>query len=297
VTATPPVLFDPAARARHMTRAGAARADFLEREAAAIAKERLDLVNRPFPRVAIVGHGAPVWAAALAGDARFGPPAALPEGEPLGFGGAPFDLVLHALWLHAANDPVGALVQSRLALAPDGLMIAALFGGETLAELRACLAEAEVAETGGLSPRVAPMGELRALGALLQRAGFAMPVADTERLAVTYPDAFALMRDLRAMGEANALAARLRRPTRRAVLARAAALYADRFAGPDGRIAATFEIVFLTGWAPGPDQPVPKRPGSAVARLADALGTKERSAGEPASPRGAEHKPRLLPPG
>ena len=167
------------------------------------------------------------------------------------------------------------------ALAPDyGLLMAALFGGETLAELRAALAEAEIATLGGLSPRVAPMGEIRALGGLLQRAGFAMPVADSLRFEVSYPDMLALMRDLRAMGESNLVVGRRRGMTGRAVLLRAAELYADRFARPGGRVTASFEVLFLHGWSPHASQPKALKPGSAAHRLADVLGTSELSAGE-----------------
>ncbi|HEX9859357.1 MAG TPA: methyltransferase domain-containing protein, partial [Paracoccaceae bacterium] len=185
------------------------------------------------------------------------------------------DLVIHALALHWANDPVGQLVQCRRALRPDGLFLGALFGGQTLHELRACLAEAEVAVSGGLSPRILPMAEIRDLGALLQRAGFALPVADSAVTRVNYRDALHLMRDLRAMAEGNALVTRLRRPTRRAVFTEAAARYQAGFATPEGRISATFETIFLTGWAPHDSQQKPLRPGSAVQRLADALGAAE----------------------
>ncbi len=200
--------------------------------------------------------------------------AVLVDEETLDLPARDYDLILHVLSLHWANDPVGQLIQCRRALAPDGLLIAALFGGQTLTELRAALTEAESEVTGGLSPRIAPMGELRDLGGLLQRAGFALPVADQMPLSVTYETPFHLLRDLRAMGETNALTDRLRRPTRRAVLARAAQIYADRHAAPDGRIPATFEIAFLTGWAPAEGQQQPLRPGSAQTRLADALGTR-----------------------
>jgi hypothetical protein len=178
--------------------------------------------------------------------------------------------------LHWANDPVGQLVQCRRALQPDGWFIGLLFGGQTLFELRACLAQAEAEVTGGLSPRILPMGEIRELGALLQRAGFALPVADAFTTKIRYRDAFHLMHDLRAMGEGNALMQRLRKPTRRAVLARAAELYHQGFSNDDGRIEATFEIVVLTGWAPHENQPKPLRPGSAKTRLADALAVPER---------------------
>jgi SAM-dependent methyltransferase len=188
---------------------------------------------------------------------------------------ASLDLVIHALCLHWADDPVGQIVQCARALRPDGLFLAALFGGRTLHELRACLAEAEVAETGGLSPRVLPMGEIRDLGGLVQRAGLALPVADSELRRVTYRDALHLMADLRSMGETSALHARQRRFTRRGVIAGAVARYAKGFALPDGRIPATFEIIYLTGWAPHQDQQKPLRPGSAAMRLADALQTRE----------------------
>jgi SAM-dependent methyltransferase len=186
-----------------------------------------------------------------------------------------YDLVLHVMALHWANDPVGQMIQCQRALKPDGLFIAALLGGQTLHELRACLAEAEAAVTGGLSPRVLPMAEIRDLGGLLQRAGFALPVADGYARKVHYRDAFHLMHDLRAMGESNALAARLRQPTRRAVFTEAATRYAQSYSVPGDRIAATFEMIFLTGWAPHDSQQKPLRPGSAAKRLADALNAPE----------------------
>jgi SAM-dependent methyltransferase len=183
--------------------------------------------------------------------------------------------VIHALCLHWADDPVGQLVQCRHALKPDGLLIALMFGGQTLTELRQSLAAAEVAETGGLSPRVLPMADIRDAGALLQRAGLALPVADGWTRTAEYRDAFHLMHDLRAMGEGNALADRLRRPTRRAVLTRAAGLYAEGHATPSGRVRATFDFLCLTGWAPAASQQKPLRPGSAAQRLAEALHTDE----------------------
>ncbi|MGB3244875.1 MAG: SAM-dependent methyltransferase, partial [Sulfitobacter sp.] len=166
-------------------------------------------------------------------------------------------------------------IQCRRALRADGLFLAVSFGGQTLHELRACLAEAEAAVTGGLSPRVAPMGELRDMGGLLQRAGFALPVADALTLKVEYADAWHLMRELRSMGENNALQMRLRKPTARAVLEQTATLYRDNFSSDTGRITATFELICLTGWAPDDSQPKPLRPGSAQHRLAEALGTDE----------------------
>lgn len=184
------------------------------------------------------------------------------------------DLVLHLLGLHWADDPVGQLIQSRLALEPDGFFLAATFGGGTLSELRSALAMAESQLSGGLSPRVAPMADIRDLGGLLQRAGFALSVADVRRLDVTYPDLATLVRDLRSMGETSALADRSRRPAPRALFSQAEDVYRRHFSR-DGGLAATFEIVFLSGWSPGPNQPQPLRPGSARARLADALSVPE----------------------
>ena len=178
----------------------------------------------------------------------------------------------------------------RRALRPDGLFLAALLGGETLKELRAALTEAEVEVEGGAGPRVSPFADVRDLGALLQRAGFALPVADVDEITVSYPDAFKLMADLRGMGEANAVAERRKGFTRRETLMRAAALYGERHAGPDGRLPATFQVIYLTAWAPHESQPQPLAPGSAMARLAAALESEERSAGEPADPRLGKRK-------
>jgi SAM-dependent methyltransferase len=279
---TPPALFDPDLLARRRARAARfGSADFLQEAVAAEVAERLKEVNRSFRAPAVIGPRADLWASVLAAE---GLPAArtLPDAEVLDLEEGAQDLVVHALALHWANDPVGQLVQARRALAPDGLFVGALFGGETLTELRAALAESEVETLGGLSPRVAPMGEIRDLGGLLQRAGFALPVADSRRFDVSYGSVLALMRDLRAMGETNVMRERLRRPTPRALLARAAALYEARHGTGDGRVPATFEVIFLTGWAPDEGQQKPLRPGSAAARLADALGTVERGAGEKA---------------
>lgn len=300
-------LFDLELLARRRDRAmlsgdWAGGGDFLMREVAERIAERLSEVQRTFPSAILAGTGGGAMAAALPEGLATGEAvamtdpsramlaaasAALPgaealawDGETLPFARGEAALALSAGLMHWVNDPVGHLVQLRFALAPDGLMIAAAAGGETLATLRQVLAEAEALETGGLSPRVSPMGELRQMGALLQRAGFAMPVADSDVFEASYADAWALMHDLRAMGEGNALADRLRVPTRRRVLERATELYAARAGTPDGRVTARFEIVFLTGWAPADDQPQPLRPGSAKARLADALGVEERSAGE-----------------
>lgn len=275
---TPPALFDPDLLARRRARAAAGGdgADFLREIAAAEIAERLTEVNRSFQAPVIIGPKGALWAGAL------GLPGArlVPDAETLDLEAGEADLVVHALALHWANDPVGQIAQARRALRPDGLFLGALFGGDTLWELRQVLAQAETEVTGGLSPRVAPMGEIRDLGALLQRAGLALPVADAARLPVSYATMFDLIRDLRAMGETNVMTDRTRTPTPRALVARAAELYAERFGDGDGRVSATFEIVYLTGWAPAESQQKPLRPGSAVARLADALGAVEMGAGE-----------------
>ena len=277
---TPPALFVQALLARRRERASRlGEADFLHVAVAAEVAERLKEVNRTFHAPAVVGPRAGLWAALLSAGGLPGI-RAVPDADVLDLEPGAHDLVVHALALHWANDPVGQLVQARRALGPDGLMIAALFGGETLHELRRALAEAEVATTGGLSPRVAPMGEIRDLGGLVQRAGLAMPVADHHRFDVTYASPLALMRDLRAMGETNVLRDRSRRPMSRAMLTDAMTRYDTLFGREDGRVPATFDVVFLTGWAPAADQPKPLRPGSAAARLADALGAEELSAGE-----------------
>ncbi len=202
--------------------------------------------------------------------------------EALPFGDGALDLVVSALALQFVNDLPGVLVQIRRALRPDGLFVAALLGGETLTELRHSFAAAESDIEGGVSPRVAPFADLRELGSLLQRAGFALPVTDSDRLTVRYDLAFALMHDLRRMGATNALHARRRTPLKRATLMRMAQIYAQRFADGDGRLRATFEIVWLSGWAPHESQQQPLKPGSARGRLADALGAREFSAGEKA---------------
>jgi SAM-dependent methyltransferase len=209
-----------------------------------------------------------------------GRPFIVADEEALPFGDGTIDLVVSALALQVVNDLPGVLLQVRRALKPDGLFLAALLGGETLTELRQSFAAAESEIEGGVSPRVAPFADLRELGGLLQRAGFALPVTDVDRLTVRYASVFDLLRDLRRMGATNSLVARRRSPLRRATLLRMAEIYALRFADFDGRIRATFDIVWLSGWAPHPDQKPPLKPGSARARLADALGAREISAGE-----------------
>jgi len=265
---TPPKLTDTIQLARNRRRA-TADAMFLQEDAAAEIKDRLKEVNRRFTKPAVVTGFPDIW------ENEFPGACIVPDDEVLDLAPGAHDLVIHGLCLHWANDPVGQLVQARRALKPDGLFLGVLFGGQTLCELRAALSEAEISLTGGLSPRILPMGEIRDLGGLLQRAGFALPVADSATRHVTYADAMALMRDLRAMGEANALDQRQKRPAPRRLFQQAARLYADTFGTSEGRIPATFETVFLTGWAPDDSQQKPLRPGSATTRLADALGTEE----------------------
>ena len=260
-----PALFDRDALTRHRARAARDPALFLQEAVADDVEDRIAEVNRVFTDIAVVTPWPDLWARRLP-QAR-----TLPDTETLDLAPASHDLVIHALSLHWAEDPIGQLIQCARALRPDGLMIATLFGGETLADLRAALTAAETAVTGGLSPRLAPMGEIRDLGALLQRAGLALPVADGTNIDVSYATPFHLMRDLRAMGESNAMATRLRRPTRRAVFTEAARLYAETNTRPDGRVGARFEVIPLTGWAPSADQPKPLRRGSATHSLEEAL--------------------------
>ncbi|OIP86857.1 MAG: SAM-dependent methyltransferase [Rhodobacterales bacterium CG2_30_65_12] len=237
---------------------------FLQQEAADEVKDRLEMVNRTFTRPAVVTGFPHVWRSV------FPQAVIVPDDEVLALEPGAHDLVIHGLSLHWANDPVTQLFQCGKALAPDGLFIGVTYAGQTLSELRAVLGETEIETRGGLSPRVLPMAEIRDLGHILQMAGLALPVADAAVRTVTYADAYALMRDLRAMGEGNALRARAG-PGTRAYFDRAAARYAEAY-GQDGRIPATFEMVFLTGWAPHESQQKPLKPGSAAARLADALG-------------------------
>ena len=281
-------LFDRRAWRLHRDRAARLETGgFLHAEIADRLLDRLDLVNREFPVALDLGTRVGTLARALAARpgtervfaadpsaafmAAAPPPRVAADPELLPFREASFDLIASPLVLHWTADLPGALVQLRRALKPDGLLLAAMLGGQTLVELRTALFEAELAEEGGLSPRVSPAIELADAAALLQRAGFAMPVADSETITVTYPDALALMRDLRAMGETNALAARRRGMTRRATLARAAMIHAEQFGDSKGRIPASFEILFLCAWAPHPSQPKPLPRGSASHRLADVL--------------------------
>jgi len=230
-------------------------------------KDRLELVNRRFTRPAVVTGFPDIWGPAFP-EAKV-----VPDSEVLALEPGAHDLVVHGLSLHWANDPVTQLFQCHQALVPDGLFVGVTFGGQTLHELRAVLAETEVEMTGGLSPRVLPMGEIRDYGQMLQMAGLALPVADSEAKAVSYRDAFALMHDLRAMGEGNALADRAGH-TSRDYFIRTGRKYAVAF-GDGERVSATFELIYLTGWAPHESQQKPLKPGSATARLTDALGTKQ----------------------
>ena len=277
---------------------GEADAHFLMAEVVDRLVERLDDVTRPFPRAAVVGAWRGEMARALLarpgtesvvqvepslGLARLAAeaaPVAVGDEERLPLAPGSLDLIVAPLLLHWTNDLPGALIQMRRALRPDGLLLAAMLGAGTLAELRGCLTEAEVEATGGLSPRFAPLAEIRDLGGLLQRAGLALPVADREAITVRYGDPLRLLRDLRAMAETAALAERRRVFLRREVLARGLALYAERHADAEGRVTATFELAFLHGWAPHESQQQPLRPGSAKMRLAEALGTEERRAGD-----------------
>jgi SAM-dependent methyltransferase len=288
---TAPQVFDRALLRTRLARAYAGEpADFLLARVVEDMSDRLGAVLRPFRNALDLGTPAPLVADMLAHRgydsvvqaapiaAALSPRASqgfVVDEEILPFGAESFDLVVSALSLQFVNDLPGTLVQARRALKPDGLFLACLVGGQSLRELRAALAEAEEQITGGASPRVAPFADLRDLGALLQRAGFALPVTDIDSVTVRYATLFDLLRDLRAMGASNTLTLRSRRPLRRTVLARAAEIYARRFSDPDGRIRATFDLVWLSGWAPHESQQKPLAPGSAQMRLADALGVKE----------------------
>ena len=289
----PTRIFARARLARHRRRAAAnfAHHDFLFRDIASRLKERLRDIDREFRSALDLGARCPVLDGkalltadldpALRGKAeRF---VALDE-EYLPIAKGTLDLVVSNLCLHWTNDLPGALLQIRQALKPDGLFLAAMLGGETLKELRAVLTEAELELTGGAAPRVAPFADIRDAGSLLQRAGFALPVTDMDTITVTYENAFTLMAELRGMGEANALAETPAAVPMRALFPKAAAIYHDRFAATDGRISATFQIIYLHGWAPDASQQQPLKPGSAENRLAEALNSLEIPAGERAKP-------------
>jgi SAM-dependent methyltransferase len=256
--------------------------DFLLTRVAEDIAWRLGAVKRQFAQAAVIGgNHEPIsrWLRAVANVAAVAE-VAESTGETLLVEEASLDLAVSGLSLQWANDLPGTLIQIRRALKPDGLMIAALMGGRTLFELRETFLLAEAEMEGGASPRVAPFADVRDLGGLLQRAGFALPVTDVDTVDVTYADPLALMLELRAMGAGNVLVARRRVPLRRTTLARAIEIYRERHGTANGRVRATFEIVTLTGWAPHESQQKPLRPGSAKTRLADALGTRELPAGE-----------------
>ncbi len=296
-------VFDRRAVRTHRDRAAPNLADhdYLFAEFADRLVDRLDDVRRRFPVAAAIGArgglagrlagragietvvAADLSRALLARD-RTGLSVACDE-EALPFAPASLDLVAGCLTLHWVNDLPGALVQIRRALKPDGLFLAAMFGGDTLVELRRAFLEAEAAEEGGAGPRTSPVTELADAAGLLQRAGFALPVADIDTITVTQPDPFALMRDLRGMGEAGASHGRRKSFSRRGTMFAAAERYRALYGDADGRVPATFQAIFLTGWAPHEAQPRPLRPGAARARLADALGTEEKPAGDQAGPR------------
>jgi SAM-dependent methyltransferase len=276
-----PTIFDRALlRARQRRAASLGAEMFLLDRVAADLTERLSAVLRPFEHAADVGTPGDAVRRALAG--RIGDVAhvELAHDEVVPLPAGSIDLAVSALALQFVNDLPGVLVQIRRALRPDGLLLAAMIGGDTLTELRQSFAQAESEIEGGVSPRVAPFADLREVGALLQRAGFALPVVDSERITVRYDTVFALMHDLRRMGATNALVERRRTPLRRMTLLRMAEIYGEHFADPDRRLRATFEIVWLSGWAPDPSQQQPLKPGSARARLADALDTREMPTGE-----------------
>jgi SAM-dependent methyltransferase len=289
-----PHLFDRCLIRRRRARAEAlGPADFLIDLAAQELADRLLVVSRRFTAAADIGTPTQAVADALAAGGQVDSVARvdllagdddLPDGAPLPLAPASLDLAVSVLALQFVNDLPGLLVQIRRALKPDGLFVAALVGGDSLTELRQVFTLAEAETAGGISPRVAPFAEVREMGALLQRAGFALPVADVGRLTVRYASPLALMAELRRMGASNPLIERRRTPLSRATLLKAAELYAERFADPDGRIRATFDIVWISGWAPHDSQQKPLKPGSAQARLADALGTVEHRVGEDSKP-------------
>lgn len=282
-----PRLFDVHALALHAERAMRLNqpADFLLQRAASDLSDRLAVVLRDFEHRLDLGTPLPLAARMLAQKpgqlTRLVQPG-WPTGngpwttvesplETLPLAPESFDLAVSLLALQSVDDLPGTLIQVRRALKPDGLFIACLLGGETLTELRQSFLEAEIAVEGGASPRVAPFADLRDCGALLQRAGFALPVTDVDRVTVRYSDPFALMRELRAMGAANPLAERRRGFLRRETLMKAAQIYAERFSDHDGRVRATFDLVWMSGWVPHESQQKPLKPGSAKMSLAEAL--------------------------
>ena len=296
-------IFDRAALRLHRERAAAnfAEHDFLFREIADRLDDRLDDIDRDFPIALDLGCQGNAMRGLLMNRERIGAvigcdntrstrvesgyPTLVADEEVLPFATAGLDLVTSVLNLHWVNDLPGTLAQIRQALRPDGLLLTAILGGVTLYELRRALLEAEADIEDGASPRVSPFVELSDAGGLLQRAGFALPVADLDTIVVTWPDMFALMRDLRGMGETNSVRARRKGFTRRETMFTAAKKYHELFADSDGRIPATFQIVYLTAWAPHENQQQPLRPGSGDKSLAKALDVEEQSAGDQAKPK------------
>ncbi len=268
--------------------------------------ERIEVMLRSFPRALDLGAyhgllgqrvaalpsvGEMVYAESAYAFAALCPrPALVCDEDALPFRDASFNLIVSGLALHRVNDLPGALIQIRRALVPDGLFMAALLGARALGELKETLLEAEAETEGGASPRVSPFADVRDYGALLQRAGFALPVADAETLTLTYPSPRELMREIRALGGGNVLLARSKAPLPRRTLERAEDIYRARHSLPDGTVTATFEIVYLSGWSPHESQQKPLRPGTAAKRLADALGTTERPAGDKAAYPGPKNK-------
>ena len=267
-----PILFDRALLAARQRRVAGAPETFLMERVVEDMADRLQAVNRRFTDAADIWTPGGLRAPFVEGFARFTALAAPDTArEELELAQNSLDLALSALAFQFVNDLPGVLAQIRRALRPDGLLLAAMIGGDSLTELRQSFAAAEAECEGGVSPRVAPFADLRDIGSLLQRAGFALPVTDVDRVVVRYGNAFGLMQDLRRMGATNSLIERRRTPTRRATLLRMAEIYAERFADPDGRIRATFDIIWISGWAPHQSQQAPLKPGSAKASLEDAV--------------------------
>lgn len=273
-----PPLFDRALAARRAARAGRAETNILTRMIATELTSRLALVNRRFERLCLIAADPATIAADLTAAGQVGEiETRLPSAEDdLRLATAGHDAVLSVLDLQGTNDVTGALIQMRRALKPDGLLLACLFAGDTLTELRQSWLAAEATVTGGVSPRVAPMADVRDLGGLLQRAGLALPVADLDRMKVRHADPLTLMREIKVLGLSNSLTARTRRPVSRRLLGEAVDHYQRNFSDPDGRVRTSVEIAWLTGWAPHDSQQRPLKPGSARARLADALKVEER---------------------
>ena len=266
-------IFDRALYVDRLARARDTSPGFLSNAIAGELEERVALVARHFDRALVIAPSPAVLAGRLTASGKVRTVVARPPQASADLGLEPesYDAVFSVLDLHAVNDVPGALIQLRRALRPDGLFMACLFAGDTLTELRQSWLEAEALLSNGASPRVAPMIDVRELGSLLQRAGFALPVADLDRTLVRYADPIALMREIRALGMSNSLSARSRLPVSKRLLAAAASIYRERFADAGGRIRATVEIAWATAWSPHESQQQPLKPGSAKMRLADAL--------------------------